>query len=105
MDAWYFLLYILLYFSQLRNTILIIRKHDFIWVFRSNFISKNKSKPSCLCSLQKGNFLCGWLIECLLLELEEINQMAAGDTHLFPLTLINKGQLTLTRRYLALTQD
>lgn len=56
-------------------------------VFRSNFMAKNEANPL-VYLLQKGNFLLGWLMECFFAELEEINQMAAGNTHLLPLTLI-----------------
>lgn len=50
-------------------------------------MAKNKANPL-VYFLQKGNFLLGWLMECRLLESNEINQMAAGSTHLLPLTLI-----------------
>lgn len=50
-------------------------------------MAKNKANPL-VYLLQNSNFLLGWLMECLLLELGEINRMAAGSTHLLPLRLI-----------------
>ena len=75
-----------------RNNTLIIRfffflKKRFEIFLRYNISAKNKANPL-VYLLQKGNFLLGWLMECLLLKLKEINQMAAGNTHLLPLMLI-----------------
>ena len=42
--------------------------------FRSNILTKNKANPL-VYLLQKGNFLLGQLMECLLLDLNGRNQM------------------------------
>lgn len=82
--------FILLYFLQLRDIILTTRgkSPSDLDVFLGPILQLKIMQTFFVYLLQKGNFLLGWLMECLLLELGEINQMAAGNTHLLPLMLI-----------------
>ena len=84
-------------FSQFKTITLIINplspRHKGLNIFRSHFMDKNKANPLPYC-LQTSVSLLAWLMACLLLELEEMKQRAAGSTHLLPLTLIKDNSLS-----------